>query len=160
LGDKQRIQEKPGRLIVVACGGNRESSDSITARLRRKKMKKQFLFVALTVACTSAFAATSSEQATSDTNAPSNDNAEVVQLAKINATLVQLLAVQTMQGKAAPDENHFCYQDGKAFSEGAVRDGLTCYRDGIRVSVPGQSPKLDPLRWAKVKQDRPVMQAN
>ncbi|KVV07331.1 hypothetical protein [Burkholderia ubonensis] len=123
-------------------------------------MKKQFLLVALTLACTSTFAGTASEKTASATNELPNVDAEMVQLTQINATLLQLLAAQTTHANATPDENHFCYQDGKAFSEGAVRDGLTCYRDGIRVMVPGQSSKLDPLRWVKVKQDRPVMQAN
>lgn len=123
-------------------------------------MKKQFLLVALAVACTSAFAGTDSQQAAAAPKAlPDVEVNQLAQLVQINNALVELLSTEKASA-SAPDESHFCYQDGKAFSEGAVRDGLTCYRDGIRVTIPGHTPTLDPLRWVKVKQDRPVMQSN
>jgi len=119
-------------------------------------MKKKFLLVALALACTSAFADTASEQAApvpKDLQVLAKDSrdsqmAELAQLVQINNNLMEL--VSTEKASAAPDNNRFCYVDGKAFSEGAVHDGLTCYRDGIRVQIAGQAPKADPLRWAKV----------
>ncbi|MGF6996878.1 hypothetical protein [Paraburkholderia sp. GAS32] len=123
-------------------------------------MKKKVLLVALTLACTSAFAGTASEQAASAPKELSNaEVTQIAQLVQINNTLLQLLSAEKASA-AAPDDSRFCYQDGKSFSEGAVRDGLTCYRDGVRVTIAGKTPTIDPLRWAKVKQDRISMKAD
>jgi hypothetical protein len=123
-------------------------------------MKKKFLLIASTLACTSAFAGTASEQAASVPKELSSGEAtQIAQLVQINNTLLQMLSNEKTSA-AAPDDSRFCYQDGKPFSEGAVRDGLTCYRDGVRVTIVGKAPLIDPLRWAKLPQGRPTMKAD
>lgn len=123
-------------------------------------MKKKFLLFALTLACTSAFAGTASEQAAAAPKELTNIEMEqLAQLVQIDNALTQLLSIEKASA-AAPDDKRFCYQDGKPFSEGSVRDGLTCYRDGVRVTIAGKTPTLDPLRWVTVKQDRPSMKAD
>lgn len=116
-------------------------------------MKKQVFLIGLVLATSLAHAGAGAEQDDTHTT-------EAEQLAQINATLAQLLAVEVKQSATAPDDNRFCYEGGEAFSEGAVHNGLTCYRDGVRVAIPGQPAPVDPLRWAKIKRDRPVLQIN
>jgi hypothetical protein len=123
--------------------------------MEKKNMKKQFLLVALAVACNSTFAFQTAEQAAATTPPASTPDAvqfNQAQLAMLHQDLQQV-AVELAAHQPSQDPFSFCYFKSEAYSLGSVRDGLVCEEAGIHMTAADGSldrKRSDPLRWIPV----------